>query len=98
MLAVNSGIASLGKTRPRTKTIALSALQLGSKGTDTPNICVVGAGVIGLTSALRILQQVPRAKVTVVAERFGIDTTTAGAAGIWQPYKLSDTPEELTNR
>ncbi len=64
---------------------------------DGPHICVVGAGVVGLTSALR-LQQEAGARVTVVAERFGGDTTTAGAAGVWQPYKVSDTPEALTNR
>lgn len=57
-------------------------------------VAVVGAGVVGLTSALRILQTFPPGSValTVLAERFGGDTTSAGAAGIWGPYCLSDTP------
>ncbi|GFR44964.1 hypothetical protein Agub_g6274 [Astrephomene gubernaculifera] len=91
------------------------------------HICIVGAGVVGLTTALRLLQlnQDPptphdtaavssapplssrlgssrprprRVEITVLASDFGRDTTTAGAAGLWGPYKLSDTPEELVCR
>jgi hypothetical protein len=29
----------------------------------------------------------------VYAEAFGTDITSAGAAGYWEPYKLSDTPQ-----
>lgn len=32
------------------------------------------------------------------ASRFGSDVTTHGAAGVWMPYKLSETPEVLTDR
>lgn len=58
-------------------------------------VTVIGAGVVGLTSALRICEELPGTKVTVIAERFDQDTTSAGAAGLWEPYKLSDTPPEL---
>lgn len=48
-------------------------------------INVIGAGVIGLSTALRIQQVKPQAKVTVFAEKFGIETTSDGAAGIYRP-------------
>ena len=39
--------------------------------TARPHIAVVGAGVVGLTSALRLLQGIPGCSVTVLADRFG---------------------------
>ena len=63
-----------------------------------PDIVVLGAGVIGLTSALRLCDELPTANVTVIAETFENETTSAGAAGLWEPYKLSDTPPELIRR
>ncbi len=36
-------------------------------------------------------------EVTILADAFEGDTTSAGAAGLWGPYKLSDTPEHLVN-
>lgn len=62
------------------------------------NIAIIGAGVIGLTSAVRLAEELPSASVTVIAQSFGKDTTSAGAAGLWEPYKLSDTPPELINK
>lgn len=94
---------------------------------QTLRVCIVGGGVVGLTTALRLLQlnygpgssstasticsslsvkspvlvgpPVTRrpVEVTIVAAAFGADTTTAGAAGLWGPYKLSNTPEHLIN-
>lgn len=32
------------------------------------------------------VQELPGSQVTIFAEKFGTDTTTAGAAGIWGPY------------
>lgn len=61
-------------------------------------MAVIGAGVVGLTTAVRLLQALPGAQVTVYASRFGSDVTTHGAAGVWMPYKLSETPEVLTDR
>ncbi|XP_019645689.1 PREDICTED: D-aspartate oxidase-like isoform X4 [Branchiostoma belcheri] len=58
-------------------------------------VCVVGAGVIGLSSAVRIQQKVPGVQVTVLAEKFSPYTTSDGAAGFWEPYILNDTPPEL---
>jgi glycine/D-amino acid oxidase-like deaminating enzyme len=51
-------------------------------------VCVLGAGVAGLTTAVRIAEEVPGARVQVIAEKWSGDTTTHGAAGLWQPYKV----------
>lgn len=65
---------------------------------SSPSICIVGAGVAGLTSAYRILEKQPNSRISIVAERYGHDTTTSGAAGVWGPYKMMETPTELVDR
>ncbi|KIZ06364.1 D-aspartate oxidase [Monoraphidium neglectum] len=62
------------------------------------HICVVGGGVVGLTTALRLLQEIPGCCVQVYAEAWGTDLVSAGAAGFWEPYKLSETPDESVYR
>ena len=69
-----------------------------SKRENDLSVAVIGAGVIGLSSALRIAQEIPGTKVTVYANDFDEETTTSGAAGLWEPYKLSDTPAHLIQR
>ena len=34
----------------------------------------------------------------MLAKGFGRDTTSSGAGGLWEPYKLGETPPELVNR
>jgi D-amino-acid oxidase len=46
----------------------------------------------------RLHQALPSARITIYADKFGSDLTSHGAAGVWQPYKLSETPEVLTHR
>ena len=48
-------------------------------------IAVVGAGAVGLSTALCIQEQLPTAQVTVIAEVFNKDTTSDGAAGLFRP-------------
>lgn len=55
-------------------------------------IAIVGAGVIGLSSAIRIQEEFPHAEITLIAENFSPETTSDGAAGIWGPYLLGSTP------
>ena len=57
----------------------------------------MGAGVIGLSTALRIRQSQPGVEVCVLASSFDVDTTSDGAAGLWEPYKLGDTPIDRIN-
>ena len=48
-------------------------------------VCIVGAGVIGLTTAWQVVQQIKDATVYVVADNFTTETTSHGAAGIICP-------------
>ncbi|XP_045159215.2 D-aspartate oxidase-like isoform X2 [Mercenaria mercenaria] len=57
-------------------------------------ICVVGAGVIGLSSALRIIELHPEAEVVVIADKFSPGTTSDVSGGFWEPHLLGDTPQE----
>ncbi|KAL5021664.1 hypothetical protein ScPMuIL_000819 [Solemya velum] len=49
------------------------------------NIAVLGAGVVGMSTAVCIQNQIPGARITVYADRFAKDTTSDGAAGIFAP-------------
>ena len=65
-----------------------------------PHVCVVGAGVIGLTVALRILRMYGKENIdiTVIADRIGTGTTSHGCGGVWEPYQLGSTPQADVNR
>jgi len=58
---------------------------------NMPSVAVLGAGVVGLSTALRISQLIPDAQLTVLAEGFTSKTTSYGVAGIFRPT-LSKTP------
>jgi glycine/D-amino acid oxidase-like deaminating enzyme len=45
-------------------------------------VAVVGGGVIGLSSALRAIQEFPGLDITVISETFSPDTTGDGASGV----------------
>lgn len=53
---------------------------------DTVRIAVVGAGVIGLSTAVCISQVVPGCSITVISDKFSPDTTSNVAAGILIPH------------
>ena len=67
-------------------------------------VTVLGGGVCGLTSALRIKREIPSVQLEVIGERIASRTaphditTSEGAAGLWKPFALSGTPDELVNR
>jgi len=48
-------------------------------------IAVVGAGAVGLSTAVQIQQQNAAASVTLIADKFTTETTSHGAAGIFRP-------------
>ncbi|XP_058792949.1 D-aspartate oxidase [Phymastichus coffea] len=54
-------------------------------------VCVVGAGIIGITSAIAVKEAFPSAEVTVFGETFSPNTTGDGSAGLWGPYILTNT-------
>lgn len=57
-------------------------------------IAVVGAGIIGMTSAVAIKNDFPDADVTVLAELFSPETTGDGSAGLWGPFVIGDTSDK----
>lgn len=51
-------------------------------------VAVVGAGVVGLSTAVCIAEKLPYCSVNVIAEKFSPDTTSDGAAGILLPTEF----------
>ncbi|XP_061192749.1 D-aspartate oxidase-like [Saccostrea echinata] len=58
-------------------------------------VCVVGAGVVGLSSAVRIQNELPDCDVTIIADRFSPDTTSDGSGGFWLPHLVGGDNQEL---
>ncbi|XP_076303870.1 D-aspartate oxidase-like [Lasioglossum baleicum] len=61
-------------------------------------VAVVGAGIIGVTSALAVKNAFPRFEVCVFADEFSPDTTGDGSAGLWSPYLLGETPVDQVQK
>ncbi|XP_040916929.1 D-aspartate oxidase [Toxotes jaculatrix] len=57
-------------------------------------VVVVGAGVIGFSTAVCIAEALPLCSVTLLAEKFSPDTTSDGAAGILIAAQFPDIPLE----
>lgn len=59
-------------------------------------IVVIGAGVNGLSAAVKIAENFPREKfqVQLVSDKISPDTTGDISAGLWGPYLIGDTDEE----
>jgi len=58
-------------------------------------VCVIGAGIIGLPTAYRLLEAVPDVDVTIISEEFSPNTTGDGSAGFWRPFLLKGVSDEL---
>lgn len=57
-------------------------------------VVIIGAGVIGLGSAVAVAEHFGNnVDITIIAEEVSPNTTGDGAAGLWSPYFLGDTPE-----
>ena len=48
-------------------------------------ICVLGAGVVGLSTALRLTELCATANITIIAKEFNNSTTSDGAGGLFRP-------------
>lgn len=48
------------------------------------NICVIGAGVVGLSTALQLQERFPGHSITIIADKFNSDTLSHGAGGIFR--------------
>eukprot|EP00095_Tigriopus_kingsejongensis_P004224 maker-scaffold74_size411160-snap-gene-3.15 protein:Tk04224 transcript:maker-scaffold74_size411160-snap-gene-3.15-mRNA-1 annotation:"d-aspartate oxidase-like" len=60
-------------------------------------IAIVGGGIIGLSTGL-CLKQNSSHDVTIITDKTTPHTTGDGAAGIWGPYLLDETPLEAQHR
>ncbi|XP_077991339.1 D-aspartate oxidase-like [Glandiceps talaboti] len=58
-------------------------------------VCIVGAGVVGVSTGVCIQETIPDVEVTIVADKFTPDTTSDGAGGLWEPHALGSTPVHL---
>jgi glycine/D-amino acid oxidase-like deaminating enzyme len=59
----------------------------------TPHVAVIGAGIVGLSTAVLAQETIPGLQVTLISEHFSPDTTGDVSAGLWMPYSLKDTPQ-----
>jgi D-aspartate oxidase len=48
-------------------------------------ICILGAGVVGLSVAYRLLELNEKLDITIIAKEFGKSTTSDGAGGLFRP-------------
>nr|XP_054752449.1 D-aspartate oxidase-like [Lytechinus pictus] len=48
-------------------------------------VIVIGAGIIGLSSAVAIAEKIKNVDIEVIADLFESDTTSSGAGGLWAP-------------
>lgn len=62
------------------------------------NIAILGAGVVGLTTALELQNEFRGAKVTIIANKFTTETTSDGAAGMFRPGTSFSGPTEDVTR
>lgn len=60
------------------------------------NIAVLGAGIIGVSTALNIQKLLPSARIKIISEKFGQETTSWGSGGLFRPCAkyIKGTPEE----
>lgn len=61
-------------------------------------VAIVGAGICGLSTAVRLQAADPCLDITIIAEKFSPETTSDVAAGFWEPIFMRDTPIENQKR
>lgn len=49
------------------------------------NIAILGAGIIGLSTAERLVELKLNANITIISDKFLQDTTSDGAGGLFRP-------------
>lgn len=61
-------------------------------------VCVIGAGIAGLTSAFCLQNSIPNVDVTIVAEKVSPHTTSDGSGGKWEPHLVHKSQENVIRR
>lgn len=62
------------------------------------SFAVLGAGVVGFSTALELQDKYANAKVTIIADKFGADTTSDVAAGIFRPGPSFSGPNDAITK
>lgn len=65
---------------------------------NSRSVCVIGAGVIGMSTAYRLQEELPGVDVTIISEEFTPNTTGDNVAGFWRPYFVDGTSPELVSK
>lgn len=52
---------------------------------NSPKITILGAGVVGLSTALCVQELYPQLEISIVADKFNNDTLSSGAGGLFRP-------------
>ena len=71
------------------------------KMSEAWHVCVVGAGAVGLSAAVQLQEMLGnKGKVSIIAEKFGKETTSDGAAGMFNPRVdvTKSVPENLCSQ
>jgi hypothetical protein len=69
-----------------------------SRSNDTYRITIIGAGIIGLTTACTLLKEYStneNLQITIISEKFSPDTTGDVSAGYWEPYGLEKIDDRI---
>ena len=61
-------------------------------------IAILGAGIIGITTAFRLKETIKNSIITVYAEEFSPYTTSDVSAGYWEPFCINDGDNYEKNR
>lgn len=59
---------------------------------------VIGAGIIGTSSALALIDSIPDIEITLISEKWSPNTTGDGSGGLIYPYLPGKTPNEKVKK
>lgn len=61
-----------------------------SKSFAKKKVAVIGAGTVGLSVALKLVEKYGQlVDVTIIAAEFLQQTTSYGSGGLWEPYQIA---------
>lgn len=66
-----------------------------NKSIKMVKVVIIGAGIMGLSTAYLLKKSHTEVEVTIIAKSFSPNTTSDGAAGFWEPYLPGLTSEKL---
>lgn len=71
---------------------------LTAKVSSRVKVAVVGAGIIGVSSAVQIVESISGVQVALISDEFSPNTTGDGSAGFWCPYLLGDLSSNILKK